>query len=79
MHSTPSPHPKRVRVGGSPAGKDRSPRVAIVPDVAKVAVSRHVQIEAREWSVGSQAYLARRPRKQCSLGVVRSVRTDFFI
>jgi hypothetical protein len=39
-----------------------------VPAIAKVVVSRHVQTKAHQRSVGSQAYLARRPRKQFSLG-----------
>ncbi len=62
IHSTPPPHSKRIRVGGSPAGKERSPRVAIVPVIAKVVVSRHVETKVYQRSVGSQASLFRAPR-----------------
>ena len=57
MHSTPLPHSKRICAGGSPAGKERSPRVA------KVVVSRYVQTnEVYQRNVGTQASLSRTPR-----------------
>ena len=59
MHSIFPPHFNRIRVGGSPAGKERSPRV---PIVAKMVVSRHVQVKVYQMSVGSQASLLRAPR-----------------
>jgi len=57
MHSTPPPPSKRIRFGGSPAGKERSPRVS------KVVVSRYVQTnEVYRRNVGTQASLSRTPR-----------------
>ncbi len=41
---------------------ERSPRVAIVPVVAKVMVSRHVQAHVYQRSIGTQTSLLRAPR-----------------